>query len=166
MGTFRTALDLQTKFAKLQEMEKNKESSNDPNSENTHKKEEKETLSEETDIHHAELRARLESEAANKGLEALWRGSKLEVEGVLRDVCELVLKVASEDGKEEEGAFDRALVRDRAEGLKIIGEVTKAYCNYKDLIFFIRFIWRLEVANLNEKFEVPLRSTFNKDNFF
>jgi hypothetical protein len=26
-----------------------------------------------------------------KGLEAIWRGSKLEIEGVLRDVCDLTL---------------------------------------------------------------------------
>lgn len=31
------------------------------------------------------------SSTQKKGLEAIWRGSKLEIEGVLRDVCDEVL---------------------------------------------------------------------------
>ncbi|RCH92728.1 hypothetical protein CU097_012068 [Rhizopus azygosporus] len=65
VGTLRTAYDLQSTFGELQ-------------------KAEEKGLSEEE-------RAKLEETAAQKGLEAIWRGSKLEIEGVLRDVCDEVL---------------------------------------------------------------------------
>jgi predicted DNA-binding protein (UPF0251 family) len=42
----------------------------------------------EMEIHAQETLQRLETEAANKCLETLWRGSKLEVESVLREVCD------------------------------------------------------------------------------
>ncbi|KAI8816702.1 X-domain of DnaJ-containing-domain-containing protein [Fimicolochytrium jonesii] len=102
VGTFRTAMDLQSSFSRLQELEKKKEEKKPDDAENTvdastngsgpqpapttPPKTEEEIASEEQ-----ELRAKLEHEAATKGLEALWRGSKLEVEGVLRDVCDKVL---------------------------------------------------------------------------
>lgn len=38
-----------------------------------------------------EERKRLEESAAEKGLQALFKGAKLEIEGVLRDVCDRVL---------------------------------------------------------------------------
>ncbi|KAI8991824.1 X-domain of DnaJ-containing-domain-containing protein [Mycotypha africana] len=66
VGTLRTAYDLQSTFGELQ-------------------KAEEKGLSEEE-------RAKLEEAAATKGLEAIWRGSKLEIESVLRDVCDRVLK--------------------------------------------------------------------------
>ncbi|KAI8644332.1 X-domain of DnaJ-containing-domain-containing protein [Parasitella parasitica] len=65
VGTLRTAYDLQSTFGELQ-------------------KAEEKGLSEPE-------RAKLEEAAAAKGLEAIWRGSKLEIEGVLRDVCDEVL---------------------------------------------------------------------------
>ncbi|RCH90475.1 hypothetical protein CU098_009175 [Rhizopus stolonifer] len=65
VGTLRTAYDLQSTFGELQ-------------------KAEEKGLSEEE-------RAKLEEAAAVKGLEAIWKGSKLEIEGVLRDVCDEVL---------------------------------------------------------------------------
>ncbi|KAI8080241.1 X-domain of DnaJ-containing-domain-containing protein [Gilbertella persicaria] len=65
VGTLRTAYDLQSTFGELQ-------------------KAEEKGLSEEE-------RAKLEEAAAAKGLEAIWKGSKLEIEGVLRDVCDEVL---------------------------------------------------------------------------
>ncbi|KAG1140982.1 hypothetical protein G6F37_007704 [Rhizopus arrhizus] len=65
VGTLRTAYDLQSTFGELQ------------------KAEEKGLTDEE--------RAKLEEAAALKGLEAIWRGSKLEIEGVLREVCDEVL---------------------------------------------------------------------------
>ncbi|GAB5589545.1 DnaJ-like protein [Umbelopsis nana] len=88
MGTLRSALDLQSSFSELQ-------------------KADSKGLSEEE-------RNKLEEEAAQKGLKAIWRGSKLEVESVLRDVCDLVLgdPKASKD-----------LVQKRAAALKIIGNV-------------------------------------------
>lgn len=36
-----------------------------------------------------------------KGLEAIWRGSKLEIESVLRDVCDKVLGECSKDQLEK-----------------------------------------------------------------
>ncbi|KAI8876956.1 DnaJ-domain-containing protein [Backusella circina FSU 941] len=65
VGTIRTAYDLQSTFGELQ-------------------KAEEKGLSEEE-------KAKLEEAAALKGLEAIWRGSKLEIEGVLRDVCDITL---------------------------------------------------------------------------
>ncbi|KAJ3059118.1 hypothetical protein HK102_010148, partial [Quaeritorhiza haematococci] len=97
VGTFRTALDLQTSFAKLQEMEKKKEEKkkkkDDGSSSDTGRKDPTESDTDEDHLtaEERELRQKLEFEAASKGLEALWRGSKLEVEAVLRDVCDKVL---------------------------------------------------------------------------
>ncbi|KAG0177296.1 hypothetical protein DFQ28_006127 [Apophysomyces sp. BC1034] len=85
VGTLRTALDLQSSFQELQ----------------------KEGLSEEQ-------RNKLEEEAAQKGLQAIWRGSKFEVEGVLREVCDKVLSDAS---------ATRDTRKMRATALKIIGSV-------------------------------------------
>ncbi|KAL1929415.1 hypothetical protein VTP01DRAFT_1553 [Rhizomucor pusillus] len=88
VGTLRTALDLQSSFSELQ------------------KAEEKGLTEEE--------RQKLEEEAAQKGLEAIWRGSKLEVESVLREVCDKVLSdpTASKETRKA-----------RAAALKIIGNV-------------------------------------------
>jgi ABC-type transport system involved in Fe-S cluster assembly fused permease/ATPase subunit len=47
-------------------------------------------------------------------LKAIWRGSKLEVESVLRDVCDLVLGDAK---------ASKDLIQQRATALKIIGTV-------------------------------------------
>ncbi|KAG2185141.1 hypothetical protein INT44_001931 [Umbelopsis vinacea] len=88
MGTLRSALDLQSSFSELQ-------------------KADSKGLSEEE-------KNRLEEEAAQKGLKAIWRGSKLEVESVLRDVCDAVLS----DQK-----ASRDLIQKRASGLRIIGSV-------------------------------------------
>ncbi|GAA5813186.1 hypothetical protein MFLAVUS_006660 [Mucor flavus] len=65
VGTLRTAYDLQSTFGELQKAEEN-------------------GITEEE-------KAKLEEAAAIKGLQAIWRGSKLEIEGVLRDVCDEVL---------------------------------------------------------------------------
>lgn len=85
VGTLRTALDLQSSFSELQ----------------------KEDLSDEQ-------RSKLEEAAAQKGLEAIWRGSKLEVESVLRDVCDKVLSDPS---------VSKEVRKNRAYALKIIGGV-------------------------------------------
>ncbi|KAI9358496.1 X-domain of DnaJ-containing-domain-containing protein [Pilaira anomala] len=74
VGTLRSAYDLQSTFGELQKAEEN-------------------GISEEE-------KARLEETAAIKGLQAIWRGSKLEIESVLRDVCDEVLsdkKCSSEE---------------------------------------------------------------------
>ncbi|KAI8393575.1 DnaJ-domain-containing protein [Radiomyces spectabilis] len=88
VGTLRTALDLQSSFSQLQEADEK-------------------GLTEEE-------KKKLEELAAEKGLQAIWRGSKLEVESVLRDVCDSVLNdpLADKDTKKR-----------RAQALKIIGTV-------------------------------------------
>lgn len=101
VGTFRSAIDLQQKFAKLQDMEKKKAEGG-------------EASTGDMDIHEQEIRQRLETEAANKGLETLWRGSKLEVESVLREVCDRVL---------EDSKVPMAMKRRRAEALAVLGTV-------------------------------------------
>ncbi|KAI8074011.1 X-domain of DnaJ-containing-domain-containing protein [Gongronella butleri] len=88
VGTLRTALDLQSSFSELQ-------------------KAEEKGLSDEE-------RQRLETEAAEKGLQAIWRGSKLEVESVLRDVCDVVLSDAT---------ASKETRKQRAIALKIIGGI-------------------------------------------
>jgi len=93
VGTIRTAIDLQQSFNKLQEAEKNES-----------------LLSPEDQ----ERKAQLEFEAANKGMETVWRGSKLEIESVLREVCDNVLNDTNVSSE---------LRRRRADALLAIGEV-------------------------------------------
>ncbi|KAI9493137.1 X-domain of DnaJ-containing-domain-containing protein [Zychaea mexicana] len=88
VGTLRTALDLQSSFSELA------------------KAEEKGLTDEE--------RGKLEEEAAQKGLQAIWRGSKLEVESVLRDVCDKVLS---------DTTVSKETRKERAVALRIIGGV-------------------------------------------
>lgn len=61
-----------------------------------------------------EERKKLEEQAAEKGLQALFKGTKLEVESVLRDVCDRVLAVG--------GASEREKVLLRAIALQVLGE--------------------------------------------
>ncbi|KAF8975092.1 hypothetical protein BGZ46_009434 [Entomortierella lignicola] len=88
VSTLRAAMDLQQSFTQLQEAEK-----------------------EEMD---EAAKKALEEAAASKGLRALWQGSKLEVEGVLRDVCDKVLG---------DPTVPKATLIKRASALKIIGAV-------------------------------------------
>ncbi|RHZ90084.1 hypothetical protein Glove_8g46 [Diversispora epigaea] len=88
ISTLRSAIDLQQSFKELQ-------------------KAEQEGLDESE-------KTKLEEATATKGLTALWKGSKLEVEGVLREVCDRVLSDPSVSKND---------ARKRAEGLKIIGSV-------------------------------------------
>ncbi|KAK4518621.1 60S ribosomal protein L2 [Mucor velutinosus] len=91
VGTLRTAYDLQSTFGELQ-------------------KAEEKGLSEEE-------RAKLEEAAAAKGLEAIWRGSKLEIEGVLRDVCDEVLSDAK---------CTKTDLANRIHALSVIGTIYQA----------------------------------------
>ncbi|CAG8471175.1 34_t:CDS:2 [Diversispora eburnea] len=88
ISTLRSAIDLQQSFKELQ-------------------KAEQEGLDESE-------KTKLEEATTAKGLTALWKGSKLEVEGVLREVCDRVLSDPS---------VSKKVARKRAEGLKIIGSV-------------------------------------------
>ncbi len=98
VGTFKTALDLQSSFVKLQEMDKKKG-------------EEGERVLTEAE---QQQRQKLEYEAATKGLEALWRGSKLEVESVLREVCDKTL---------DDSSVSKQIQRRRCISLATLGKV-------------------------------------------
>lgn len=91
-GTVRSAIALQSSFAELQKM--NEEKIDDSS------------------------KMKLEEEATKKGLDALWRGSKLEVEGVLRQVCDIVLQIGTSPGGVT--GYDNEVKRRRAEGLMTI----------------------------------------------
>ncbi|KAF9155988.1 hypothetical protein DFQ26_009514 [Actinomortierella ambigua] len=88
VSTLRAAMDLQQSFSQLQEAEK-------------------------ATMDEAAKKA-LEEAAASKGLRALWKGSKLEVEGVLRDVCDKALS---------DPTAPKPTLAKRAAALKIIGSV-------------------------------------------
>ncbi|KAJ3277158.1 hypothetical protein HDV01_000210 [Terramyces sp. JEL0728] len=103
VGTVKTAFDLQSSFTKLQNLEKKAEGEGEENAV------QKELTDEER-----ELKAKLEHEAASKGMEALWRGSKLEVEAVVREVCDATL------GDETVSVEVR---KRRAVALRVLGEV-------------------------------------------
>ena len=99
--TVKTAVDVHKTFVNLQEAEKRGEF-----------------------VSQAE-KDRLESEAARKGIDALWQGSKLEVESVLRSVCDRVLG-------DNVGA-DKLERKRRAEALKIVGEIYRSVkLNFQD----------------------------------
>ncbi|KAI8457449.1 DNAJ protein Caj1/Djp1-type [Phakopsora pachyrhizi] len=61
-----------------------------------------------------ERKKELEEEAARKGLRALFKGAKLEVESVIREVCDKIL---------EEPGIPRDKIRKRAVALEILGSV-------------------------------------------
>lgn len=90
-STVKSAVDVHKTFIQLQEGEKR----------GTFSQDEKE---------------KLEEEATKKGIFALWQGSKLEVESVLRSVCDKVLS---------DPACDKNVLRRRAEALKIVGDIYK-----------------------------------------
>lgn len=93
VGTIKSAYELQSSFEKLQQQAEN------PN------------LTEEEKLR---IKETLETEAALKGMETLWRGSKLEIESVLTEVCDKTLNDPSAPQLER---------RERAKALYAIGEV-------------------------------------------
>jgi hypothetical protein len=99
-GTLRTAMELHQLFSKLKLMEKQRQELGTP------------ITPEEQN-----LKAQLENEAATKGMKALWRGTKLEIEAVLRQVCDEVL------GDPKATVEMR---RRRVSALRVLGEVFSA----------------------------------------
>ena len=74
-----------------------------------------------------EERKKLEEQAAEKGLLALFKGTKLEVESVLRDVCDRVLAIGGggsdgQGGATKEQGVGREKVLLRAIALQVLGE--------------------------------------------
>jgi hypothetical protein len=98
VGTIRTAIDLQASFNKLQELDKQGQSTTGGSSGGTT----------------AEQRQKLEYETAAKGMEALWRTSKMEIESVLREVCDACL---------DDPSVPKEVCRRRAVALQAIGDV-------------------------------------------
>ncbi|KAI0731518.1 DnaJ-domain-containing protein [Fomitopsis betulina] len=70
-----------------------------------------------------EERQRLEEQAAEKGLQALFKGTKLEIESVLRETCDRVL---------EDPAVPRSKAQLRAIALQILGEAYLAVRKEQD----------------------------------
>lgn len=99
-GTLRIAIELQSSFSKLKQMEKQRQEQGTP------------ITPEES-----ALKAQLEHDAATKGLQALWRGTKLEIEGVIRQVCDEVLGDTS---------VPLEMRRRRVTALRVLGEVYSA----------------------------------------
>ena len=66
-------------------------------------------------------KAELEQKAAEKGLDTLWKGSKLEIQSVLREVCDLVLSGVDLDTNKP--IIDKNIIRCRAVALKSIGKI-------------------------------------------
>ncbi|KAI9258509.1 X-domain of DnaJ-containing-domain-containing protein [Sporodiniella umbellata] len=89
MSTVRSVIDLQSNIKELQKAEDNGALTTD----------EKE---------------RLEAETSAKVLDTIWKGSKLEAESVLREVCDRVLTDSS---------VSKETLKSRATGLKIIGSI-------------------------------------------
>ena len=102
VGTARTIVDLHVSFTKLKDLEK--KTQEDPESLTAAEKDQKQ---------------KLEFEAAQKGMEALWRVSKSEVETTLREVCDRTLS---------DSWGDKQILRRRAIALRALGEI---YCNVK-----------------------------------
>ena len=92
VSTIRTAVDLQRSFAELQQLDKEGKLT-------------------------AEEKVQMEQKATQQGLKALWKGSKLEVQSVLREVCDSVL---------HEPGVPKEQLRKRAAALKIIGDAYSA----------------------------------------
>lgn len=74
-----------------------------------------------------ERKRELEEKAAQKGMEALFKGASLEVESVIRDVCDRVLYGMGEQGEGGatggEAALSKETQRLRAQALGIVGSV-------------------------------------------
>ncbi|KAJ3126579.1 hypothetical protein HK100_010188 [Physocladia obscura] len=118
VGTLKTAVDLQTSFARIKEMEKENtkgEGGSDTVTAGvTAKDKDAQQVPPMTEAERELLRAKLEREAAEKGLQAMWRGSKLEIESVLRDVCDAVI---------EEPGISVEEKRRRVDALAVVGDV-------------------------------------------
>jgi len=57
---------------------------------------------------------KLQEEAVKKGTDAIWKGSKLEIESVIKSVCDKSLADIT---------LEKSTLRKRSEALKIIGEI-------------------------------------------
>ncbi|KAJ3326779.1 hypothetical protein HDU93_002298 [Gonapodya sp. JEL0774] len=120
VGTLRTAWELQKTFAELQaieELKRAKEAEENPDSSPQSAPKATSPSSSKKlppTIPDEETQKKLEFSAAAKGMEALWRGSKLEVQSVVREVCDRVLA---------DPAVSPNVLRSRCEALRILGEV-------------------------------------------
>jgi hypothetical protein len=61
-----------------------------------------------------EVKAKLEKDMALKGIHAMWRLNKLDIEATIRGVCELAMK---------DPGVDKIIRTKRAEGLRMLGRV-------------------------------------------
>ncbi|KAI3660398.1 hypothetical protein MP638_002481 [Amoeboaphelidium occidentale] len=126
-GTIKSAVELQSTISKLQQHEEASQKGSVADA-----KEKRKILTEEE-------KARLEELAAKKGLDTIWKGSKIEIETVIRDVCDVVLSgkpvefyetKAKENTNETQNQaqnnnvvlVDKKIIRKRAQALQLIGK--------------------------------------------
>lgn len=124
VDTVRTAVEwhqTMTKLANDTEQQEKKDETDTTNEDSTkaRKRKESKPLTEEE-------RRKLEAESATKSMEALWKGTKLEIESVIREVCDRVLgDLPSGSSLSSEKAMRTTeLRRRRCLGLEVLG---KAY---------------------------------------
>jgi hypothetical protein len=111
IGTIRAAYDLQSTLSKLHNEEEPSASSK-----GDAKASKSQALTDEQ-------KSQLEQQAAEKGLNTLWKSSKLEVESVVRDVCDAVLSpvIMFPDGQSV--SVPKDVLKRRAIALKLIGNI-------------------------------------------
>jgi hypothetical protein len=63
----------------------------------------------------------LQEEAVKKGTDAIWKGSKLEIESVIKSVCDKALSDVT---------VEKVILRKRSEALRVIGDI---YQNVKPI---------------------------------
>jgi curved DNA-binding protein CbpA len=117
-GTIKSAVELQTALSKLQASEEAQQQQQQVEGSPEAKKPKK-PLTEEEKTYWEEL-------AAKKGMDTLWKGSKMEVEGIIRDVCDLVLsgvELSEPTAEPNKTVAPKDVLRKRAQALLVISRI-------------------------------------------
>lgn len=122
VGTIRSAVQLQTAFSKL-EVAREQEENPKPHAENASDKRVKPPMTQQEKEY-------WEQKMANSGIDVVWKGSKMEIESVLRAVCDMLLsgraltvRTLKEKLLADPVVFAKDLIKRRANALLIIGKV-------------------------------------------
>jgi curved DNA-binding protein CbpA/transcription elongation factor Elf1 len=112
VGTIRSAVELQAALSKLeqQQQQDKDETADDTKSKPAASGTKKAPMTEEE-------KAFWEQRAAEKGMDTLWKGSKMEIEGVVKDVCDQLLLTGPL------ADLPKEVLRRRAHALRIIGRI-------------------------------------------
>ena len=118
VGTIRAAVELQSTLARLQADD---EVAKDPSAGTPAVAGASSSSSKQRPALTPEERAKLEEQAALKGINTLWKGSKLEVQSVVREVCDTVLgPLPIEPNAPSPSKLE---LKRRADALKIMGRI-------------------------------------------